>query len=397
MKIGIVTYGLLMGGAERFIFNLAKYLQDKKNQVDVIESSESGKWKIYFEENDIPVISQPFHMFSIPILHSYMLLRKMKHYDVIFFIDSPFAQVSVGKLNENIICIPVIQADCESFYYNATLSFGQCNSFVAVSNKVKDSLIEYNPIINKNLIQIIPNSIYIPAFKDKKYDFKNIIQVVFIGRIENSQKGVLLLPDIIEQLKKEGFPVRLSIIGEGPDEDRLKDKIQRLKLQNEIKIVGYLSYETVMKVIPEYDFLIMPSNLEGLPFVLLEAMVNGVIPIVSLLPGITDMLIKNEENGFFGYPGDTLSFVSAIKKAIDKIDSLSEISKNAYDIIKINYHVKKMGDNYLELINQNQLSKIKRNNKIDIKGISHYYKYFFLPIILNKILCKIGRILSVKK
>ena len=108
---------------------------------------------------------------------------------------------------------------------------------------------------------------------------RRVFRIVTAGRL-NQQKGFHLLIEAVSRLVS-GYPeidFRLAILGEGPGREVLHSQIARLNLTDSVQLVGFRQdapawYKTG-------DLFVLPSFLEGMPNVLLEAMACGT-PVLS--------------------------------------------------------------------------------------------------------------------
>jgi glycosyltransferase involved in cell wall biosynthesis len=388
VKIAIITYSLHVGGAERFIFNISRFFLKEGHFVEVIEAENEGEWKSYFAGNGINVRTCPINLSTIPFLHTRKLGGILKKFDIVILIDIPFAQAALGLLKDDTVSIPVIELSIPSMYKNAISNKGQWNNIVAVSEQIKCILLkDYK--IDPASVRVIPNAIETVDYPRKDFNFENGIKFIYVGRIEDNQKGIMLLPDIVKGLIIKYPKVELTIIGDGPDLQSLKGKADNYELTEKIHFEGSLTNEQVIERLKECHFLLMPSNQEGLPFVLLEAMMVGVIPVASYLPGITDMVIEEWKNGYFAVPGDYETFVSASLKAIENNKNLEAISQRCHKTIVENFSTDIIGHKYLDLINSLLSHRSLRSKKVDIELLKSQYKHPYYPILMNKILSKV--------
>ncbi|MCI6266623.1 MAG: glycosyltransferase [Erysipelotrichaceae bacterium] len=81
------------------------------------------------------------------------------------------------------------------------------------------------------------------------------------------------LLDIFNEMLKENSNLRLILVGEGPNQEKIKNKVNELKIQNNVVFLG--KRMDVYKIYSALDIYIMPSFSEGLSISLLEAQVNG--------------------------------------------------------------------------------------------------------------------------
>ncbi len=379
MRIAIVTYSLLVGGIESVIFNLAVTLRQKGHYVEVIESQGKGEWNSYFRESGIRVKTFPFNLFTVPSIHIKKIIRYLSSFDFVLLNDSPYAQAGIGLLPENTKAFPVLHLSLESMVRNALSAPGQWNGVICVSPSLRDILLKESP---SSSVRYIPNGVSVSGFVHRTWT--EPFRILYAGRVEHNQKGVLFLPEIIKGLLAEGINCILDIIGDGPSLKELKDLVRRYSLGMNIIIHGSRPNHEVRSQMNNSHFLLMPSYYEGLPVALLEAMGCGLIPVVSLLEGHTDFIIENTRNGFFGKAGSHESFVVAFKKAVSDIKKLPEISLNSFLTVKEKYNVTEMADAYLSFFNDS-IPVEKRNGKIDYSNI--IYKPS-LPILLSKLINK---------
>jgi hypothetical protein len=123
-------------------------------------------------------------------------------------------------------------------------------------------------------------------------------------------------------------------------------------------------------------------------------MASQVIPVVSYLKGVTDEIIIDSFNGFFGQPGDADSFVSAFERAFSMKAKLNEVSLNAYNTVKEKYSLEQVEKNYLNLIEKAKTDSIKRSENIDIDLLRHYFRHIYLPLLFSKLHSKIIKLLD---
>jgi len=104
------------------------------------------------------------------------------------------------------------------------------------------------------------------------------------------------------------------LLGDGPLRRELLSLVDQVGLQSCVKLVGYV--ENPLKYFRNASAFVLPSHVEGLPNVLVEAMMCGCTPVATNCPtGPTEVL----QGGRFGYlvpVGDTAAMANAIAKAL---------------------------------------------------------------------------------
>ena len=99
-----------------------------------------------------------------------------------------------------------------------------------------------------------------------------------IGRF-NTQKNHEFLIDIFNEFHKRNSNSILVLVGKGNLEDKIKDKVKKLGLANNVLFLG------VRKDIPEllcaFDLFLFPSFYEGMPNTVIEAQTTGLPCLIS--------------------------------------------------------------------------------------------------------------------
>jgi len=108
--------------------------------------------------------------------------------------------------------------------------------------------------------------------------------VAFVGRM-SAEKRPHLFAKIIAEVAQRGVDIVAFAVGDGPEMPRLRRAIRRYGLVDRVKILGQLSPEKVRETLQATDVLLLPSALEGLAIVLIEAMAVGVVPVAARVGG----------------------------------------------------------------------------------------------------------------
>jgi glycosyltransferase involved in cell wall biosynthesis len=120
--------------------------------------------------------------------------------------------------------------------------------------------------------------------------------LLFVGRLLR-EKGLL---DLVEAMPSVVAQVacRLDIVGEGELESTLRRLIQRLHLEDSVKLVGYLEGEALLRAYADADLFVLPSWSEGFPTVLAEAMDAGLPIVTTRIRGAADHLVEGQHAVF---------------------------------------------------------------------------------------------------
>ena len=108
--------------------------------------------------------------------------------------------------------------------------------------------------------------------------------------------------------------VRLLILGDGPLRSELQDQIDRLALNDAIQLVGYV--DNPLPYFVNADVFVLSSLVEGMPNVLVEAMLCGCTPVATDCPTGPRELLDNGRIGRLVPPSDPMSLAVAILDAL---------------------------------------------------------------------------------
>ncbi len=127
-------------------------------------------------------------------------------------------------------------------------------------------------------------------------------RIICVGRL-SPEKGHLGLIDAFADLIDQGVDAELRILGEGPARVDLERQILRRGLGERCSLPGGVPEETVFQEIAASDLFVLPSFVEGLPIVLMEAMALRVPVIAPRLAGIPE-LVEDAKSGLLFTPTD---------------------------------------------------------------------------------------------
>jgi glycosyltransferase involved in cell wall biosynthesis len=131
-----------------------------------------------------------------------------------------------------------------------------------------------------------------------------------VGRL-SPQKGHTYLLQAAARLAADIPRLRLLVVGQGQLQGRLERQARDLGIAERVSFVGFRA--DVANLYAAMDLLAMPSLFEGLPLVLVEALVCGKIAVGTRAPGVTDV-IDDGKNGLLVDVGDVDGLAAAIRR-----------------------------------------------------------------------------------
>ena len=115
-----------------------------------------------------------------------------------------------------------------------------------------------------------------------------VARLAWIGRIEERVKRVSDLPKIAGALRSSGVPFVLDIVGDGPDAPTLRAAVAAERLDERVRFHGWQEPESIQTLLGATDVLLLPSNSEGMPVVMMEALAAGCAVVASRVSGVED-------------------------------------------------------------------------------------------------------------
>ena len=166
-------------------------------------------------------------------------------------------------------------------------------------------------------LDVVHNGIAPVAYSRTKRDAMRRdlgVSETFVGIIVarlSGQKGHATLLQSLSSLRGPGVNLLMLIVGDGAQRSELERQAQALSLDD--RMVRFLGARSdVDQLLRAADFFVLPSDTEGLPLSVLEAMAHG-LPIVASRVGGIPELIEHDEHGLLVPPGDPPALAEAIR------------------------------------------------------------------------------------
>jgi len=170
-------------------------------------------------------------------------------------------------------------------------------------------------------------------------------ELIFLGRLV-SAKGVDLLLDSLAELQQQGVTAGLTVIGDGPEEEALRDQTKRLGLEAQVVFAGAKFDEDLARMLNAHRILVAPSRWQE-PFgiVALEGIACGCVVIGSEGGGLPDAI---GSCGITFPNGDVAALTRALARMLSRADELDEYRKHAESHLA-RHSTEKIAGEYLEV------------------------------------------------
>jgi len=150
---------------------------------------------------------------------------------------------------------------------------------------------------------------------------------------------------IVKELVGRGIDIRLVMMGDGRLRAEIQKQIQVLHLDQHILLTGYRT--DVLSIMANAEAFVLPSLIEGLPGVILEAMYCRIPVVANDVGGISEV-VKPGITGWLVKAGDEAAFVRAVEEVLQK-PNLDNIRNNAYTLVRHEYDNRVIAERFLKV------------------------------------------------
>jgi glycosyltransferase involved in cell wall biosynthesis len=138
------------------------------------------------------------------------------------------------------------------------------------------------------------------------------LEIICVGRL-SAEKGQTGLVEALAEVRRRSIDVRLTFVGDGPERATLGEAVAATGMDAHVAFAGRLDEMATLAAIRRADLLVLPSFMEGLPIVLMEAMACGVPVIAARVAGIPE-LVEHGVSGLLFTPGHWAELADGIER-----------------------------------------------------------------------------------
>ena len=343
-NICLIIPSLEGGGSERVMLNLAEKLAKSGHRVEVILLLENTR--------DYYVNTSLFNVHYAGETSKYFFVRRAKRFLWGLIYKKRFSQMLCAKIRDINVNFDLFVSNLVFADYacvEAKLSNLYCCIHAAISANLNDrerapflrrlhlcgfgitglkrlyqgqKLITVSKGIEGDLlalglqpknVQTIYNPFNISGIREaaKAYEVEERDYLVFVGRFYRQKR----IDWLIHAYAQSGIKQNLLLLGKGPDRSEVTELIAQLGLQDRVVMKGFIS--NPYPYIKAAKALVLSSEWEGLPTVLIEALILGT-PVVSTdCPCGPNEILIDELAPFLSPVGDVKTLARNMKKMVD--------------------------------------------------------------------------------
>jgi glycosyltransferase involved in cell wall biosynthesis len=218
----------------------------------------------------------------------------------------------------------------------------------------RSELDEMQALVPTQRVALVPNAIDCTPFLQLRRTAAEAgtagapLRLVHIGRLVR-EKGVFEALEALAAVRRQGVAAHLVIAGDGPALPDLRQAADRLGLATQVTFAGPTFGEAKVKLLGEADVLVFPTyHREGLPYVLLEAMAAGLVPITTRVAAIPDVVTEGV-HGLFVPPRDPQAIAQALITLDADRGSLARMCAASRERVLAAYSIGRLADEFAAL------------------------------------------------
>ena len=236
------------------------------------------------------------------------------------------------------------------------------DKFICVSSYDQNIGISSGVISEKSSV-VIHNGVAVSDISTK--EAKEKITIIFAGRLSAPKRQDIFLKSIALLDSNIKNNININIIGDGPNKESIKNLSESLGFSSLVSIKS-LPTELMGKEYSNSDILVLISDYEAFPMVIIEAMSYGLPVVVSSVGGIPEAV--NASVGALVSKNNPEDFAKEIKALILNKEDREKKGQNARKLIEEKFTINKMLDKtfsvYRQLVSEDNLHSLQDNTKI---------------------------------
>lgn len=345
-KVLFLIHDLGQGGAEKVLVNLVNNMDRSKFDISVTVLFGGGvneqflKPDIHFRAvwpKEIPGNSKLMKLLSPQQLHRICVREQ---YDIeVSYLEGPAARVISGCIQENTKLVSWIHVEqhtldnlSNSFRSKkeARECYNRFDQVVCVSQYVKDDFCQildyqkpccvlYNTVESEKIVDAAIE--VAPELVDD-----GMFRLIAVGTLKKS-KGYIRLLKIIKRLRDEKYAIHLYIMGTGPQQQEIKEYIQKNNLGDLVTLLGYQT--NPYKYVRKCDLFVCSSFAEGFSTATTEALIVGTPVCTVDVSGMKELLGEHNEYGVVTENNEEALFMG-IKQFLDDQELLAHYRHQAH-------------------------------------------------------------------
>lgn len=352
-KVLFYNGSLRMGGIERVLVEVLQNIDREKIEIDLV--IEDGIKSLNIFEKDIPEDIKIYYLKSEEIIKKtdfYRQKRKNIFYKIMYnlmmnyegYIKKQNLKKIVKNKQYNVVVdfdmglskyIDLIKADKKIAWVHSSIEnwyqkksrikrlgerLKKYNNIVTICDEMKKETIKLYPFLQEKILRIYNPFNFERILKNAEEEIqdKNILKEPFavsVMRLTENSKDFDTLIKAWQALEQQNINLKLYILGDGSDKKNIESKIKNAGQEDRVILLGNI--KNPYPWIKKSKMLIHSSKFEGLPTVLIEALILNKVVISSNCVSGPKEILENGEIGYLYEVGDYNKLAELIIKNLE--------------------------------------------------------------------------------
>jgi colanic acid/amylovoran biosynthesis glycosyltransferase len=238
--------------------------------------------------------------------------------------------------------------------YNTLFERG--NLFLCVSEQIKNMLIKLGCEERKIIVHRSGVHISDSRFCIHRPKIDNKVRLLTVARLVE-KKGVQYGIHAVAKILKNHSNIEYRIAGDGHLRNALQAQIEDLKVEDNVKLLGWQSHEQVVELLQASDILLAPSvtsqngDREGIPGAIVEALAWG-LPVLSTRHSGIPEVVQDGESGLLVPERDTDALAEKLEYLIEHSELWPEMGRKGRKYVEDHYDIDRLNDRLVEIYQQ---------------------------------------------
>jgi glycosyltransferase involved in cell wall biosynthesis len=233
------------------------------------------------------------HAHGHPYITSLIAAKLAKFYNKPFFLTQHNTFIQYDSMFDNVERLNDLAVGKETLK--------EADRIITVSNATKDYVLSLGAKEDK--IRVLHNGVDLFRFKPmagKRAEMRDKLAIPQDSTVALTVRRLVYKNGVDTLIESANIAIKMNpnivflVVGKGPDQNSVQEKIRQLGIENNFKLTGFVSDEDLPFYYNAADFFVLPSKSgEGLPLVALEAMACGLPVIATNVGGIREILTED--------------------------------------------------------------------------------------------------------
>jgi Glycosyltransferase len=345
LKICFIAGTLGQGGAEQQLFYIVRALRQSGANISLISLTRGDIWEERIRELGVPIVWMgKYGSRALRLARMIKELRKnppnilqSQH-----FFTNLYAVAAARAIRAH--DVGAMRSDAIGEVRATGAMFGRmslhlprliaANSQIAIQNAIKLG-------VPTARLHHLPNVVDTERFKPGVRKDEQTIRLLAVGRLHKAKRFdrfISLVARINNQVAQ--VKIKAMIVGDGPERMQLEQQAAELGLlPDAIEFRG--PQAEMASIYRDADILVLTSDREGTPNVVLEAMASG-LPVVATRVGGVSQIVQDEQTGYTANPDDEERLTSLLLKLISDRALRMRMGCRGRDYIESNHSLNRL-------------------------------------------------------